>query len=193
MATRQRLSRRRRRSVKEKGLKLGKKLFPIARALSAPVAFLEQISAKHRQTLGSAYSQAPVTQKLKIMANIVTGSATGFNFFKDEYQAPLSQFNVSNVLNKWTQTGGTMLAYGILAKAINKSAGSNIAPLGDKVKSIGKQLIIGGAVGCILDDKPISTNSSQTNGTAQFSPQLNTAMVTHSHYSSSSDTTEGSL
>ena len=69
MATRQRLSRRRRRSVKEKGLKLGKKLFPIARALSAPVAFLEQISAKHRQTLGSAYSQAPVTQKLKIMAN----------------------------------------------------------------------------------------------------------------------------
>ena len=171
MATRQRLSRRRRRSVKEKGLKLGKKLFPIARALSAPVAFLEQISAKHRQTLGSAYSQAPVTQKLKIMANIVTGSATGFNFFKDEYQTPLSQFNVSNVLNKWTQTGGIMLIYGVLGKAINKSAGSDIVPLGSKVKTIGKQLIIGGAIGGILDDKQISTNSSQ-NGTAQFSPQL---------------------
>jgi hypothetical protein len=182
---------RKKNGVKEKGLKLGKKLFPIAKTLSAPVAFLEQISAKHRQTLGSAYSQAPVTQKLKIMANIVTGSATGFNFFKDEYQTPLSQFNVSNVLNKWTQTGGTMLAYGILAKAINKSAGSNIAPLGDKVKSIGKQLIIGGAIGGILDDKPISTNSSQ-NGTAQFSPQLNTAMITNSGYSSG-DSTEGSL
>ena len=70
---RSRISRRARKSAKS-GFSIGKKIFPIAKNIAAPVAFIEQISAKHRQTLGTAYTQAPIGQKLKILTNIVTGS-----------------------------------------------------------------------------------------------------------------------
>ena len=79
---------RRAKKVGKSSFSLGKKIFPIAKNLAAPVAFIEQISAKHRQTLGTAYTAAPLGQKMKILSNIITGSTTGLNLFKDEYQAP---------------------------------------------------------------------------------------------------------
>ena len=83
-------------------------------------------------------------QKLKILSNIITGSTTGVNFFKDEFQAPLSQLKISNIFNKWTSAGAAMIGYGIIARSANKALGSNIMPAISPVKSIGKQLVIGG-------------------------------------------------
>ena len=164
-----RLRSRARKSAK-KGFSIGKKIFPIAKNLAAPVAFIEQISAKHRQTLGTAYTAAPIGQKLKILTNIVTGSTTGLNFFKDEFQAPLSQLKINNIFNKWTTAGLGMIGYSIIAKQANKALGSNIMPAISPVKSIGKQLIVGGALGGLLDDKPTTTNTV-SQGTANIMPQ----------------------
>ena len=182
--------RRRARRTAKSGFSLGKKIFPIAKNLASPVAFIEQISAKHRQTLGSAYSSAPIGQKLKILTNIVTGSTTGLNIFKDEFQAPLSQLKISNIFNKWTTAGAAMIGYGIIAKSANKALGSNIMPAISPVKSIGKQLVIGGALGGLFDDKPNSNTVSR--GTASIAPAMAT-MSYNGGYSSSSDSTESSL
>jgi len=165
---RSRISRRARKSAKS-SFSLGKKIFPIAKNLASPVAFIEQISAKHRQTLGTAYTNAPIGQKLKILTNIVTGSTTGLNIFKDEFQAPLSQLKISNIFNKWTTAGAAMIGYGIIAKSANKALGSNIMPAISPVKSIGKQLVIGGALGGLFDDKP--TTATASTGTANIVPQ----------------------
>ena len=165
---RSRISRRARKSAKS-SFSLGKKIFPIAKNLASPVAFIEQISSKHRQTLGTAYTNAPIGQKLKILTNIVTGSTTGLNIFKDEFQAPLSQLKISNIFNKWTTAGAAMIGYGIIARSANKALGSNIMPAISPVKSIGKQLVIGGALGGLFDDKPTTATASQ--GTANIMPQ----------------------
>jgi len=163
-----RLRTRARKSAKS-GFSIGKKIFPIAKNIAAPVAFIEQISAKHRQTLGTAYTQAPIGQKLKILSNIITGSTTGMNFFKDEFQAPLSQLKISNIFNKWTTAGAAMIGYSIIAKQANKALGSNILPAQSPIKSIGKQILIGGGIGGLLDDKPTTNTASQ--GTANIMPQ----------------------
>jgi len=186
---RSRITRRARKSAK-KGFSIGKKIFPVAKNLASPIAFVEQISAKHRQTLGTAYTEAPIGQKLKILTNIVTGSTTGLNIFKDEFQAPLSQLKISNIFNKWTTAGAAMIGYGIIAKSANKALGSNIMPAISPVKSIGKQLVIGGALGGLFDDKPNSNTVSR--GTASIAPAMAT-MSYNGGYSSSSDSTESSL
>ena len=188
--TRRSTIRRRARKTAKSGFSLGKKIFPIAKNLASPVAFIEQISAKHRQTLGTAYTNAPIGQKLKILTNIVTGSTTGLNIFKDEFQAPLSQLKISNIFNKWTTAGAAMIGYGIIAKSANKALGSNIMPAISPVKSIGKQLVIGGALGGLFDDKPHSGNTHT--GTANIAPAL-TTMSMNGGYSSGSDSTESSL
>ena len=161
--------RRRARKAAKSSFSIGKKIFPIAKNLAAPVAFIEQISAKHRQTLGTAYTSAPIGQKLKILTNIVTGSTTGMNFFKDEFQAPLSQLKIGNIFNKWTTAGAAMIGYSILAKQANKALGSNILPAQSPIKSIGKQILIGGGIGGLLDDKPNTGTAAQ--GTARIQPQ----------------------
>jgi len=159
---------KRRRKAQTKILSLGSKIFPVAKALAAPISFLEQISAKHRQTMGSSFSNAPTTQKLKILSNIVTGSITGINFFPHEFQAQQT-LNPAGVLNKWTNAGALMLVYGVIGKHVNKMIGSGVLPATAKVKSIGKQVIIGGAVGGFFDD-PIETQNTQS-GTAHLSPR----------------------
>ena len=177
--------RRRARRTAKSGFSLGKKIFPIAKNLASPVAFIEQISSKHRQTLGSAYTNAPIGQKLKILTNIVTGSTTGLNIFKDEFQAPISQLKIGNIVNKWSTAGAAMIGYGIIAKSANKALGSNIMPAISPVKSIGKQLVIGG----LFDDKP--TSGTASTGTASIAPAM--TMSYNGGYSSSSDSTESSL
>jgi hypothetical protein len=187
--TRRSSIRRRARRTAKSGFSLGKKIFPIAKNLASPVAFIEQISAKHRQTLGTAYTNAPIGQKLKILTNIVTGSTTGLNIFKDEFQAPLSQLKISNIFNKWTTAGAAMIGYGIIARSANKALGSNIMPAISPVKSIGKQLVIGGALGGLFDDKP--TSGTASTGTASIAPAM--TMSYNGGYSSGSDSTESSL
>ena len=186
--SRRSLTRRARRTAKS-GFSIGKKIFPIAKNLASPVAFVEQISSKHRQTLGASYTNAPIGQKLKILTNIVTGSTTGLNLFKNEFQAPISQLKISNIINKWSTAGIAMLGYGIIAKQANKALGSNLMPAIAPVKSIGKQLVIGGALGGLFDDAP--TTGTAVSGTANIAPAM--SMSYNGGYSSGSDSTESSL
>ena len=180
----------RRRKAKKFGFQAGGIFYKIAKTVAAPVAFVEQISEKHRQTLGTAFTAAPLTQKAKIMANIITGSATGFNFFKDEFQAPLSKFEISNIVNKWTKTGVAMIGYQYLASEINKSTKRTILPQGSKVGNIGRKILVGGAVGGILDD-PVTSNNNST-GTVSLSPQtLQSSMIMSSGHSGSDSTESG--
>ena len=62
-----------------------------------------------------------------------------------------------------------MIGYSIIAKQANKALGSNILPAQSPIKSIGKQILIGGGIGGLLDDKP-TTNTAST-GTANIVPQ----------------------
>ena len=178
---------RRAKKVGKSSFSLGKKIFPIAKNLAAPVAFIEQISAKHRQTLGTAYTAAPLGQKMKILSNIITGSTTGLNLFKDEYQAPLSQLKISNIFNKWTSAGIAMMGYSVIAKTANKSLGISL-PATSPVKSIGKQLIVGGALGGLFDDKADTTRSV---GTANIIPQTNMQMAYSSGMTGNDSTLSG--
>ena len=176
---RSRLRTRARNIVRSKKAKstfsIGKKIFPIAKNLAAPISFIEQISTHWRGQLGTSYSQAPLGQKAKILTNIVIGSTTGMNPFKDEFQAPLAQLKIGNIWNKWSQAGIGMIGYSIIAKQANKALGSNIMPAISPVKSIGKQLIIGGSLGGLLSNHP-STNNGNS-GTANI--QANTATQTN--------------
>ena len=178
---------RRAKKVGKSSFSLGKKIFPIAKNLAAPVAFIEQISAKHRQTLGTAYTAAPLGQKMKILSNIITGSTTGLNLFKDEYQAPLSQLKISNIFNKWTSAGVAMMGYSVIAKTANKSLGISL-PAISPVKQVGKQLIVGGALGGLFDDKADTTRSV---GTANIIPQTNMQMAYSSGMTGNDSTLSG--
>ena len=160
--------------AKKRGLyTFGKKLYPIAKGVSAPVAFLDQISAKHREAMGTAYTQAPLLQKGKILANIITGSFSGINLFPNEYQAT-QNINPAGLFNKWTTGGATMLGYKIIGSKVNQMGFGNIVPATREIGGIGKSFIAGGAVGGLFD--PPSTTKPQNRGTAQYSIQQGTQM-----------------
>jgi len=153
---------------------IGKKILPIAKTLAAPISFVEQVSSHWRQQLGTAYSSAPMGQKAKILTNIVVGSTTGMNPFRDEFQAPLAQLKIGNIWNKWSQAGLGMIGYAIIAKQANKALGSNYLPAISPVNQIGKQLILGGSLGGLLSNTP-STNNGNS-GTANIQANIETPM-----------------
>ena len=190
MTRRSRISRRAKKTAKT-GFSIGKKIFPIAKNLSAPIAFIEQISAKHRQTLGTAYSNAPLGQKMKILTNIVLGSTTGLNPFKNEFQAPLSQLKISNIFNKWTTAGVALIGYSIIAKQANKALGNNIMPAIAPLRAIGKQVLIGGALGGILDDRASYGNNTTYQGTANIMATSSNNMMMYNNGSSNDSTESG--
>ena len=153
--------------AKKRGLyNFGKKLYPIAKGVSAPVAFLDQISAKHREAMGTAYTQAPLLQKAKILTNIVTGSFSGINLFANEYQAT-QNINPAGMFNKWTTGGLTMLGYKVIGSKVNQMGFGNLVPATREIGGIGKSFIAGGTVGGLFD--PPSTTKPQNRGTAQYS------------------------
>lgn len=129
---------------KEFGLNIGNSLWPIIRELTTPLTFLDQISAKDRETLGNAWTDAGWMQKGKIMTNIILGRVTGFNVFKDEYQAPQT-INPNGILNKWTTTG---LGFWIYSKIPIRQL-----PLKGKLGAIGKRMMTGGGIGGLFDAK----------------------------------------
>jgi hypothetical protein len=188
----------RKNKAKKKAFSIGAKMFPIAKALSAPIPFIEQISAKHRQTMGSAFSNAPTTQKLKILSNIVTGSITGINFFSDEFQAPQT-LNPSGVLNKWTSAGALGIAYQIVGGQVNKMVGKRVIPETSKIGSISKGVLVGGALGGFFDDPPESRGSQgqrSMTGTRNLSPEpvLQTSKINSGTvFSSGSDSSESAF
>ena len=155
--------------LKRKMPSIKKIVYPIVKFGSSPVAFIDQISAKDRQILGSAYDNAGMVQKVKILSNIIMGRTTGINPFSSEYKAPQT-INPSGVINKWTNGGAIGLVYGILGKAINNKLGmGNVVPATTEIRTIGKSLIIGGALGGFFDDKVSNPHKSSSVGTRQYS------------------------
>ena len=179
--------------AKERIFNIGKKLFPIAKGLAPVVSFIDQISAKDRQTLGSTFTTAPTMEKFKMLSNIITGRLTGIHFFNNGVNPPQT-INPAGILNKWTNAGGIMLAYGFLGSKLNQIAGMGIAPATGKIKSIGKGLIVGGGIGGFFDDPPNSTNTQ--NGkfyVSNFNSQTNQIQMTSNGYSTNTDSTESSF
>lgn len=161
---------------KRKGI--GNMIWKVARELATPISFLDQISRKDRETMGDAFNNAPVTQKLKILANIVTGRTTGINLFSDEVQAPQT-INFSGIFNRWTALGIGMSIYGFVAKGVTIN-GVKILPHGSKLSQLGTRLLTGGAFGGIFDAPGDGSKPAQAQGTRNIqldSPNTNNQIV----------------
>ena len=145
---------------------IGQKLYGFIKQATAPTVFLEQVSRKDRETLGNAWTDAPLMQKGKILANVVLGRVTGINPFKDEYQAPQT-INPAGMLNRWTGLGLGMLVYSMLP--------IKQLPLKGKIGSIGKRTLTGGMIGGIFDanEPKIKQNSNSTKHI--LAPEYNTS------------------
>lgn len=162
----------RRKKIKQGLGRIGNKLFPFVKAVSAPIAFLEQITAKDRQTLGATFTQATTTTQLKILVNITLGRLGGITLFhklSDGTILPTAPqtINPAGVINKWTNAGLIGIAYKVLGGAINKfgkdmGLGSSLVPETSKVGSIAKSVFIGGALGGFFDDPVTKSNGQVT-------------------------------
>ncbi len=179
-----------RRKINRKSFtKIGNKLFPFVKAVSAPIAFLEQITAKDRQIHASAMQSASTTEQIKMLANFVTGRLAGFGLFHGNLSGtiPPQTINPSGVINKWTNAGLIGIGYKIIGGSVNKMSKDmglgSVIPETSKVGSIGKSVLIGGALGGFFDDPPEPVN-------VQVRPQLNIIRQIPNSFSSGSDSTE---
>jgi len=194
------MAKRNRNGSKSKSFKnIGNKLFPFVKAVSAPIAFIEQISAKDRQDLGSSFSQAGTTTQLKIMTNVVLGRLAGITVFhklSDGTILPTAPqtINPSGVINKWTNAGLIGIGYKVLGGSINKMSKDmgmgSIVPETAKVGSIAKSVLIGGALGGFFDDAPTKRIQNFTQTTTAQSRQF---PIVNSTFNNSADSTESSF
>ena len=161
----------RRAKLKHSVTHFGNKIFPFVKAVSAPVAFFEQITAKDRQINSSQLANGSTTTQFKILLNSVTGRLAGFGLFKSSATqdlgiTPDQTINPSGVLNKWTNAGLIGIAYKVIGSAVNKMSmdmgAGNIVPETSKIGSIGRSVLIGGALGGFFDDPVTRTNVTST-------------------------------
>ena len=116
---------------------------------AAPIAFWQQLSEKDYQVLNADgnYAALDYLGKLKVAANILTGSLTGRVAFSDQYNpSPGGQprINPAGVINKWTGIGIAAKIYGKVGKAMK-------LPEQAMIDRVGSKLIFGGAVGGFFD------------------------------------------
>ena len=116
---------------------------------AAPLAFWQQLSEKDYAVLNATpeYRGLDYLGKLKVAANILTGSLTGRVAFSDQYNpSPSGQprINPAGIINKWT-------GIGIAAKIYGKIGRSMKLPEAASIDRIGSKVIFGGAVGGFFD------------------------------------------
>ena len=116
---------------------------------SAPLAFWQQLSEKDYQVLNADgnYAALDYLGKLKVAANILTGSLTGRVAFADQYNpSPSGQprINPAGVINKWTGIGVAAKLYGKIGKSMK-------LPEAAMIDRVGSKVIFGGAVGGFFD------------------------------------------
>jgi len=116
---------------------------------AAPLAFWQQLSEKDYQVLNADgnYASLDYLGKLKVAANILTGSLTGRVAFSDQYNpSPGGQprINPAGVINKWTGIGVAAKIYGKIGKSMKLPEAASIDRIGSKV-------IFGGAIGGFFD------------------------------------------
>ena len=120
-----------------------------ADTLAAPVAFWSQLTQKDYEVLNASpqYHALDYLGKLKVAANILTGSLTGKVAFSDQYNPSPDgnpRINPAGVINKWTGIGIAAKIYGKVGKAMK-------LPEQAAIGRIGSKLIFGGAVGGFFD------------------------------------------
>jgi len=120
-----------------------------ANTLAAPVAFWSQLSQKDYQVLNASpqYQALDYLGKLKVAANILTGSLTGKVAFSDQYNPSPDgnpRINPAGVINKWTGIGVAGKIYSLVGKQMG-------LPEQAAIGRIGTKLIYGGAVGGFFD------------------------------------------
>jgi len=177
-----------------KGKSLSKILYPVVKSVTAPLAFLEQISKKDRQDLGQSFTTAGYGTQLKIMSNIVLGRVAGitpFHKLSDGTMLPTAPqtINFAGVNNQWTKAGLVGIGYQMIGGHINKMfPGKNYIPETSRIGTVAKSAFIGGALGGFFDDSPAK---AQTFSRQSFPTTTNRALTTN--YNSGSDSTGSSF
>jgi len=120
-----------------------------ANRLASPVAFWSQLSQKDYEVLNASpqYHALDYLGKLKVAANILTGSLTGKVAFSDQYNPSPNgspRINPAGVINKWTGIGLAGKIYSMVGKQMGLPEQAAIGRIGTKI-------IYGGAVGGFFD------------------------------------------
>ena len=152
-----------------------------ANRLASPVAFWSQLSQKDYEVLNASpqYHALDYLGKLKVAANILTGSLTGRVLFSDQYNpSPSGQprINPAGIANKW-------VGIGVLGKLYGKIGKSMKLPEASMIDRVGSKLIFGGAVGGFFDPPGnpggyVSTANVTPNVMVQNRSQTNRAFAT---------------
>jgi hypothetical protein len=177
-----------------KGKSISSIVYPVVKSVTAPIAFLEQISKKDRQDLGQSFTTAGYSTQLKIMSNIVLGRIAGitpFHKLSDGTMLPTAPqtINFAGVNNQWTKGALMGLAYQYIGGHVNKITKKNIIPQTSKIGTISKSALIGGALGGFFDDSP---SKAQTFSRQSF-PTPQNRVLTNTTYNSGSDSTGSSF
>ena len=175
-----------------KGKSISSIVYPVVKSVTAPIAFLEQISKKDRQDLGQTFTTAGYSTQLKIMSNIVLGRIAGitpFHKLSDGTMLPTAPqtINFAGVNNQWTKGALMGLAYQYIGGHINKMTGKSLIPETSKIGTISKSAFLGGALGGFFDDSPAKAQTF----TRQSFPTTNRALTTT--YNSGQDSTGSSF
>ena len=144
-----RKTRRRRKNKTSKNKSIKSMVRQAANKLAAPVAFWSQLSQKDYEVLNASpqYHALDYIGKLKVAANILTGSLTGKVAFSDQYNPSPDgnpRINPAGVINKWTGIGLAGKIYSLVGKQMG-------LPEQAAIGRIGTKLIYGGAVGGFFD------------------------------------------
>ena len=144
-----RKTRRRRKNKNSKRKSIKSMARKAANTLAAPVAFWSQLSQKDYEVLNASpqYHALDYIGKLKVAANILTGSLTGKVAFSDQYNPSPDgnpRINPAGVINKWTGIGLAGKIYSLVGKQMGLPEQAAIGRIGTKI-------IYGGAVGGFFD------------------------------------------
>jgi len=144
-----RKTRRRRKNKTSKNKSIKSMVRQAANKLAAPVAFWSQLSQKDYEVLNTSpqYHALDYIGKLKVAANILTGSLTGKVAFSDQYNPSPNgspRINPAGIVNKWVGIGLAGKIYSLVGKQMGLPEQAAIGRIGTKI-------IYGGAVGGFFD------------------------------------------
>ena len=174
----------------------GNKIYSAIKGIVPFYAFASQITAKDYEALQNTdYKNTDIATKGKIFTNIVLGRLSGFTPFKGAnlYGSDSTPFtiNPSGLVNKFTGLG--------LAGMIYKNLPIKQLPLKSKIGTLGKGVLVGGAIGGLFD-APDGSSNTQTHTSPQVLgknmsviSQNRSATMQTGMYSGSNDSVRGSF
>jgi len=145
---------RRKKNKKNKHSSIKSMIRKVVNQGAAPLAFWQQLSEKDYAVLNATpeYRGLDYLGKLKVAANILTGSLTGRVAFSNQYN-PVGELSASpgqprinpaGIINKW-------VGIGIAAKIYGKIGRSMKLPEAASIDRVGSKVIFGGMVGGFFD------------------------------------------